>query len=201
MTGEDFSLTTAQVRAAQDGDREALEDLFRRYLPRVARIVSMRMGQGWREVGLDDDIAQETFLDAFAALKNGKIRDDAAFCAWLARCAENNIRDQVRHGRSAKRGGGAVHRFADLGESCLGESILGGDDPTPSQYATANETEAALEQALLGLDPRYREVICLRAYCGMSYRQIAETMGIPSENTANALFFRARAELRERLGR
>ena len=94
-----------------------------------------------------------------------------------------------------------MHRFADLGESCLGESMLGGDDPTPSQHATANETEAALEQALLGLDPRYREVICLRAYCGMSYREIAKAMGIPSENTANALFFRARAELRERLGR
>ena len=201
MTAEDFSLTSAQVRAAQDGDREALEELFRRYLPRVTRIVAARMGRGWRELGLDDDIVQETFLDAFAALSSGKIQDEAAFCAWLARCAENNIRDQVRHGRSDKRGGGAVHRFADLGESCLGESMLGGDDPTPSQHATANETEAALEQALLGLDPRYREVICLRAYCGMSYREIAETMGIPSENTANALFFRARAELRERLGR
>ena len=56
MTAEDFSLTTAQVRVAQDGDRAALEDLFRRYLPRVARIVAARMGRGWRELGLDVDL-------------------------------------------------------------------------------------------------------------------------------------------------
>ncbi len=45
----------------------------------------------------------------------------------------------------------------------------------------------------------YREVICLRAYCGMSYREIAKAMGLPSENTANVLFLRARAELRKRI--
>ena len=45
----------------------------------------------------------------------------------------------------------------------------------------------------------YREVISLRAYCGMSYREIAESMGLPSENTANVVFLRARSELRSRL--
>ena len=34
---------------------------------------------------------------------------------------------------------------------------------------------------------------------GMSYRQVAETMGLPSENTTNVLFLRARAELRKRI--
>jgi DNA-directed RNA polymerase specialized sigma24 family protein len=43
----------------------------------------------------------------------------------------------------------------------------------------------------------YREVICLRAYCRMSYREIAKAMGLPSEKTASVLFLRARAELRK----
>ncbi len=62
------------------------------------------------------------------------------------------------------------------------------------------KTEERLEQVLLTIDPRYREVICLRAYCRMPYKEIAASMGLPSENTANVLFQRARAELQKRLG-
>ena len=200
MATEDFNLTTVQVRAAQDGDRAAMDELFRRYLPRVARIVAARIGRGWRELDLDDDIVQETFLDAFAALSSGKIKDEGAFCSWLARCVQNNVQDQLRHGRADKRGGGTVDRFADLSRSWLAESMLEGDGATPSQFATAHETEMRLEQALLSIDPRYREIICLRAYCRMPYGEIAESMGLPSENTANVLFLRARAELQKRLG-
>ncbi len=64
----------------------------------------------------------------------------------------------------------------------------------------ANETEEQLEAALRGLGSRYREVISLRVYCGMSYREIAAAMELPSENTANVLFIRARTELRDKLG-
>lgn len=196
----DFSLTTAQVRAAQAGDRDALDQLFARYLPRVTRIAAARLGRNWNELALDDDIAQETFLDAFVALREGRISNDGAFCNWLARCIENNVRDQIRQGRADKRGRGSTQRFADTEHEMLWDSLLEGDEPTPSQHATAHETEAKLEDALSRLDPRYREVICLRAYCRMSYSEIAATMGIPSENTANVLFLRAKAELQRRLG-
>ena len=59
----------------------------------------------------------------------------------------------------------------------------------------AQETEERLERLLAGLDARYREVLSLRCYCGMSHREIAEAMELPSENTANALFLRARKAL------
>ncbi len=82
--------------------------------------------------------------------------------------------------------------------SYLTDTILD-DADSSSRLDSAHETEAALEAGLRGLRPVYREVICLRAYCGMSYRQVAETMGLPSENTANVLFLRARAELRKQI--
>lgn len=201
MAKEDFSLTAAQVRAAQEGDKEAVEQLFERYLPRVSRIVAARMGHSWREVGLDDDIVQETFVDALAAIRKGQIQNEAAFCSWLARAVQNNLADEARRGRADKRGGDQVARFADLSRSFLSESMVEGDGDTPSQHATARETEAKLEAVLLTIDPRYREVICLRAYCQMPYSEIAESMGLPSENTANVLFLRARAELQKRLAR
>jgi len=82
--------------------------------------------------------------------------------------------------------------------SYLTHSIIG-DADSPSHLGRTHETEARLEAGLRSLRPVYREVICLRAYCGMSYREIAKAMGLPSENTANVLFLRARAELRKRI--
>jgi DNA-directed RNA polymerase specialized sigma24 family protein len=48
---------------------------------------------------------------------------------------------------------------------------------------------------MLCLSPRYREVIALRVHGEMSYREIAAAMDLPSDNTANALFLRARQKL------
>ena len=70
---------------------------------------------------------------------------------------------------------------------------------TPSQHATARETEARLEDAVRRINPRYRETFCLRAYCRMPYSEIAAAMDLPSENTANVMFLRARTELQKRL--
>ena len=82
--------------------------------------------------------------------------------------------------------------------SYLTQTILDGAD-SPSHVARIHETEARLETGLRRLRPVYREVICLRAYCRMSYREIAKAMGLPSEKTASVLFLRARAELRKRI--
>ena len=199
MTEDDFSLTRAQVHAAQSGDEVALDDLFQRYLPRVTRLVAARLGEQWAELANEDDLVQESFVDALKALREGQLATDADFCNWMAKCVQNNIRDQFRRAHAGKRDRHMVRRQADLAESFLTDTILGADTPTPSQCALAHETEARLEEGLRALSSVYREVISLRAYCGMAYREIAKTMGLPSENTANVLFHRARAELRNRI--
>jgi RNA polymerase sigma-70 factor, ECF subfamily len=196
----DFSITEAQVRAAQAGDRSSLDELFRRYAPRVARIVACRLGRDWRELAECEDIVQETFVDALAAIRGQQLDNEGAFCSWLARCVQNNIRDALRAGQADKRGGGEAPRLSELNESYLTDSLFTGNEPTPSEHAGARETEDALERALSTLDERYREVICLRAYCDMPYREIAEAMGLRTENMANVLFLRAREELRRKLG-
>jgi DNA-directed RNA polymerase specialized sigma24 family protein len=81
--------------------------------------------------------------------------------------------------------------------SYLTDVIL--DDAPAPKAALAAETEARLEAALWRLGSVYREVICLRAYCGMSDQRIAAAMELPSAETAAELFLSARAELRNRL--
>lgn len=196
---DDLSLTTAEIRAARGGDRTAIDNLLSRYMPRVQRIVAARMGRGWRELALAEDLVQETILEAFTALSEGQIRDDGSFCSWIARCAQNRVLSELRHGRARKRGAGGVARFADLGESFLATTVFADGSPSASQHASCEETETLIERELAEIDPRYREVICLRAYCGMSHAAVAKEMGLPSENTANALFLRARKALEQRL--
>ena len=195
IPSDDLSLTTQQVRAAQDGDGLALNELLRRYLPRVRRIVASRMGKPRSEFVDHDDVVQETFTDVITSIQTFEPRSEGAFCNWLASCVVNNIRDLARRGNAIKRGRGEVQNFADLGETYLTDSLFEGREPTPSAVARKSETEEALERAMLSLSDRYREAINLRVYCQMSYREMAEVMGLPSENTANVLFLRAREKL------
>lgn len=194
---QDLGATQLDIRAAQGGDGKALGNLFARYLPRVRAMVAARIGRRQRDCADLDDLVQETFKDAIAGLQQLDHRSEGMFVHWLARCVENNVCDQARRGRALKRGGGKVQPFAALGTSHLSESLFAGSEDPPSQFARAKETEDQLERALLSLGARYREVIALRVHGELSYKEIASAMNLPSENTANVLFLRARARLRE----
>lgn len=193
----DLSLTQKQIHAAQQGDETGLEDLFGRYLSRVRAMVAARMGQTLREFAELEDIVQETFQDVLLGLQHIDQQSEGTFVCWLARCVENNIRDQHRRQSALKRGAGRVRVFASLGESRLSESLFAGREDPASQVAQGRELEERLERAMLALGDRYREVILLRVHGDLSYREIAETMDLPSENTANVLFLRARSRLQE----
>ena len=96
-----------------------------------------------------------------------------------------------------KQGGDAVGKLVCAGAEL---AIRVYSSPIPTLAAVSGHALAMGAVLLLAIDARYREIICLRAYCRMPYREIAESMGLPSENTANVLFLRARAELQKRLG-
>ena len=61
--------------------------------------------------------------------------------------------------------------------------------------AKLDEVERLLSEALARLTDSQREIIALRVHGEMSYREIAAAMDLPSDNTANALFLRARQKL------
>lgn len=195
---EDLSLTQQQLRAAQGGDAEALDRLFARYLPRVRAMVGAHVGRTVRQMLDVDDLVQETLRDALLGLQQVDAASEGLFAHWLASSIENNVRDALRRHRAQKRGGDRVRRFADLDQT-LSDSLFPDQQAAVSQVLRGRELEERIEQKLLDLGTRYREVISLRAYGGLSFREIATAMGLPSENTANVLFLRARARLAELL--
>jgi len=158
-------------------------------------IVAARMGERLQALLEIEDVVQESMRLAIVGLDRFEHRTEGAFRNWLAKCVENAIRKEVRKHGAKKRGAGNVRRLGDLSQTRLAESLLADSAPGASEVARGREENARVEAALLQPSPRYREVITLRVHAEMSYREIADEMDLPSENTANALFLRARHKL------
>jgi RNA polymerase sigma-70 factor (ECF subfamily) len=187
----DIDTTLAQVRAARDGDRTAMEAILQRYLPWVFETVALRLGRRRQDCGATEDLVQESLLDAFRSIEGFQERSEGSFRNWLARIVENNVRDQERRRQTLKRGGGRVQMFRDLYESTVDGPDLPGRDASPSQAAGSREYEALVEVALLRLPVKTREILILRDRCGMSFEEVAVAGGLKNAESARTTYRRA----------
>jgi RNA polymerase sigma factor (sigma-70 family) len=193
------SLPTLQLfEAARCGDREAREELFERLLPRVRKIVALRMGRRETDLWDREDLVQETLKDALLAIPDFEVRGEGALCHWLARLVQNNLADHARRRNAQRRDEGRRQRRTDR-STVLTDSVLGTDRSTPSKHAQAAETEQRVEAALLALDERARRAIELRKLCNLSFEEIAKELGLGGASSARSLYSRAMAELAKRL--
>lgn len=184
-----FGDTLAQVRAAQQGDRAALEALFSRYWPQVQRIVAIRIGRRSHECADIEDLAQDAMLKAFRAFDRFDTeRSEGTFRHWLSRIVENAIRDLGRRTTAHKRRAAPA---VPLAESTTGSFDPVAPDPRPSQVAQGRELESRIELVLLGMTERHRELILQRDRCAMSYAEVAEALGLKNADSARALHHRA----------
>jgi len=195
----DFQTTVFLVRAAQKGEGQALEDLITRFLPFVRRIVALRMGKRLRSFLDHEDILQEVLIKIFQGIDRFAERSEGSFRNWLSRCVECELTDSARKARAKKRGGGNVIRFGDCSSSLPLSSVIPARSPTASAILRGKEMEERIEEALLEMPKQYREVIILRILCGMSYQEVARTMGFAQESTARKAFSRALRKLEEML--
>lgn len=187
--------TITLIRRYQGGDRDAVERLFTRYLPRVRQIVALRTSRSVSSLAGEDDIVQEAMVRAFRNLDHFQESSEGTFRDYLARCVESSIRDAWRHGTAARRDERRTrHPGFDL------STLLLRANETPSQVVSARELQARIEGALLEMDDRKREVIVLRHLCGKSYAEVATDLGLGREGTVRVLCFRALEELKSRVG-
>lgn len=195
---EDEDTATCElVAAAQAGDEAARERLFARYLPRVARLVATQLGVRRSELPEDaEDIAQEAIVRALRGLSKFEMRGGGAFTAWLATIVENCVRSRMRqaNGATAQR---FWQRYGDLD---LCDSLFAGRGPTPSGCAATEETNRAIEAAVLALPHVYRRALSLRYFAGMSHAEIAQAIG-HTEGNSRKLVQRALDMLRAGFGR
>jgi len=190
-------VTMQLVRSAQAGDGAAREQLFARYLPRVARMVAARLGVARSALpAAADDMAQDALLRALQSLDRFEMRSPGAFMAWMATIVLNCVRRHHRqeHGDAA---GMLWQRYGDLD---LHDSIFRSEGPSPSTIVGNREDSAKVEQALLDLPALYREALTLRCIGQLSYAEMAQQLG-RTEVSCRKLVQRAMEMLQAALAR
>ena len=175
------------VKKYQAGDISAFDKLVKRYRKQIYHLAYTITG--CHEDA--DDISQETFIQVFKSI--GKFKGRSKFSTWLWRIAINlsinHLRKESRHDHEP-----------------LNEAILDSEDclfisrraDNPSEVVEAKELVQRIKEAMDSLPVGEKVVFILRVHQGLSYKEIAETLGCPV-GTVMSRLNRARRRLRDKL--
>lgn len=176
------------------GDKTALEILFRRYYPRVARIVRIRLGPARLARASEDDYVQDVFRRMLESIHQYEERSDAHFIDWVAQIAQHVISNHARNDRAQKRGSGLVREMSQLADSSRELDHAAETTAVPDKAAYREDKEH-LDACIARLAEPHREVILLRRFTGFDWQTIAEKMGRPSPEACQELYRRAQIAL------
>jgi len=184
--------TDSLIRAAQNGDHGAFEQLVRAYDQSVLRL-AMNLLRSPEEAR---DVYQEAFLKVFRNL--GGFRFDCSFHTWLYRIVTNICLDRLRK-RKVRKEEPAVVETAEgpLDRMDSFEDAAARANPERSMWN--RQLRERIEGSLHGLTPRERMVFELRHYQGLRLRNIGEMLGTTEDAAKNCLF-RATRKMRSELG-
>jgi RNA polymerase sigma-70 factor (ECF subfamily) len=176
------------VRLTLAGQTHAYEELVRRWAGRVTALCHARVGRA----GVAEDMAQETLLRGFRSLRS--LSDPHKFGAWLSGIAVRACLDWLKAKERTQVPFSVLSRDGNA-EAALGRRAEVDGEAT----GQADEIDYLLAE-VARLPQEYREVILLYYYDDVTYRDLAELLGVSSA-TVNARLTKARMLLRERLGK
>lgn len=153
---------TEMISRCQQGDQEALKEIFDKYNKKIYRIAYGVVRQ--REEALD--IVQEVFIKLFHSIKNFKGR--SRFYTYLYRMTMNTAIDHAR-----KMGKQYVSSLDDEGGFEPSESLEKG----PEKMLLQKELEERVKHAMDKLPIEQRTALIFRDVEGLSYQEMAEAMG------------------------
>lgn len=169
------------VLAAQQGNLDAFNVLYERYLPMVYNRVRFTVPETDVE-----DVTQEIFIGVIRSLKSFK--GDAQFSTWLRTLTNRRVADYYRSRNPA--------------ETELGTDISDADPSLDGLHVSANtgsiDDQIMLRRALRELPESYQDILMLRFVEGLQFNEIAEERGQSLEAT-KSLFRRAVAALRKQV--
>ena len=180
--GDDLALV-AGVRAGND---RAFEVLYRRYQSRITAYVRSMV----HDHGRAEDITQEVFMSALRRMR--ETDTPIAFKPWIYEIAKNACIDAWRRSRNLNE----VSFDAQDGVGADDHGRLAGPGVTPD---SAIDTKVAFDNlcgALGGLSQTHHEILVMREFEGLSYREIGERLGMSRPGVESTLF-RARRRLSE----
>lgn len=167
----------------QKGNKEALAHLIERHKDRVYTTIYLFV----RDELLAEDLFQDTFIKVIEMLRQNRYNDEGKFLPWVLRIAHNLC---VDHYRRTKRF--VVIKTSD-GQDVF--DMLKFSGPSPEQDLFKKQTYDAIRELIDCLPEEQREVVVLRHYADLSFKEIAEMTDV-SINTALGRMRYALANLR-----
>ncbi len=153
------------------GDEHALEMLIEKYQQRIFNFIFSKI----HDRDLTEDIFQETFFKVIRTLKNGVYNEEGKFLPWVMRIAHNLVIDHFRKSNRLPRY--ETNDDFDIFQF-IGNSEISAEDALIDEQIVQD-----LQRLILELPEDQREVLLMRVYKDMSFKEIAENTGV-SINTA-----------------
>jgi RNA polymerase sigma factor (sigma-70 family) len=164
----DFELLERFIR----GEQSCFEQLIQRHKNKVFAYISLYI----RDQALAEDLFQDTFMKVIQSVKAGKYQDNGKFISWVMRIAHNLIIDHFRRVKQMN----TVSN--DNYESDLFNSKRFAEE-TIEDTMIKRQIQKDIRRMITQLPDDQREVVILRHYAGLSFKEIAEITNV-SINTA-----------------
>ncbi len=159
------------VRDYISGDEKSLEVLINRHNQRISSFIYSKV----LDRDVTEDIFQDTFIKVIKTLKKGRYSEEGKFLPWVMRIAHNLIID---HFRKNKR----IPKFEGNDDFNI-FSVIGDDKLNAEKQIIKNQIDSDLRQLVEELPNDQKEVLLMRIYKDMSFKEISENTGV-SINTA-----------------
>jgi RNA polymerase sigma-70 factor, ECF subfamily len=172
-------------------DEHAFNALVRAYERRVFALVLRMIGSRAEA----EDLAQEVFVQVFKAI--GSFRGESKLSTWIYRIAINLCKNRTKYLR-VRHTGEQEELEAHAERVPMGELKRAnvGQIERPDEMMVGKQVERIVQQAILKLEPSFRECLVLRDVEELSYEEIGAITGLP-EGTVKSRIHRARAQLKE----
>jgi RNA polymerase sigma-70 factor (ECF subfamily) len=171
-------------------DERAFNELVRAYERRVLGLV-MRMIGSRAEA---EDIAQEAFVQVFKAI--GTFRGDSKLSTWIFRIAINLCKNRVKYNRV--RHSDEQDELESIAERVpMGEAKRANvaQVARPDEMMAGRQVEKIVQDAILKIEPSFRQCLVLRDVEELSYDEIGDITGLPP-GTVKSRIHRARGQLK-----
>lgn len=180
------------VELCQVGDKEAFEELVKRYQKRVFSLL-YQLAPEWRDL---NDLSQEVFIRVYRGIKN--LRNPRIFKSWLNQIIVNLFYDELRKRPRTLRTISIDQNIEDdFGESEFARDVKD-NGLRPDEISSNNELAVVIKKAMAQLPEQFRTAIVLRELQGLQYEEIAEILGC-ALGTVKSRIWRARDRLQELL--
>ena len=156
----------------RSGDQSAISKLIERHKRRVRDYIYMMV----KDNDVADDIFQETFIKVIRVIDEGRYTDNGKFLSWILRIAHNQVIDHFRAQRQNKSVSEAEAGYDVLGTLKLSER-------TVEDSMVCEQIERDVRALVELLPSEQREVVIMRYFSGLSFKEIAEQTDV-SINTA-----------------